>query len=425
MTGALIEIDKSYSRLLESEPINEDHLSPQDKEVLKAVKSGGFILDDNLDEDKLLKHTYNSLKYNKKLLDLTIAPTLHCNFDCPYCFEKQETNGTQSTGQHGIMPADVQQALLDFVQCNMQNNGTLRVTWFGGEPLLASRTIIDLSQRVITLAAQQNFNYSAWMVSNGYLLDSSPDLVNKLKENRVDLIQVTIDGPPEVHNARRRLKTGIEGTFERILQNVKLLISTGIEVKLRINIDSSNMEQVEELLDILEEWEIRNIDINLGQVHAASPACSSLELSCASTPDFARISHELWQTLLKRNLVNREMKYPHLAIPCVANRSNAFVIDPDGYVYKCWEEIGKRDIAIGNVLNWQDRSRTCRINEINWVGWEPYDYKDCCECKLLPICMGGCPQQAMFVTPGSTDCREWKYNLEHFVRLRYEKEKKL
>lgn len=322
------------------------------------------------------------------------------------------------------MPTNVQEAILDFVKRNINNDGTLQVTWFGGEPLLASRVIMDLSRRFMDLAIERNLRYSAWMVSNGYLLDSSPDLIKRLKECRVEVVQVTIDGPPAVHNSRRRLKTRQEGTFDRILQNIKLLLSAGMQVKLRINIDSSNMEQLEELLDILESRQIHGIDINLGQVHAATSACNSLELSCASTPDFARISHEMWKTLLGRNLLaKREMKYPHLAIPCVANRSNAYVVDPDGYMYKCWEEIGKTNCAVGNVLNWQERTRNNKMHEISWLGWEPYDYQECCECKLLPICMGGCPQQSMFVTPGCTDCKEWKYNLEDFIRLRYEKEK--
>ncbi|AKB78492.1 arylsulfatase regulator [Methanosarcina horonobensis HB-1 = JCM 15518] len=38
---------------------------------------------------------------------------------------------------------------------------------------------------------------------------------------------------------------------------------------------------------------------------------------------------------------------------------------------------------------------------------------------MLPICMGGCAHQAMFINGGRPECKEWKYGLEHYVRTKF------
>ncbi|WP_269852014.1 SPASM domain-containing protein [Methanosarcina horonobensis] len=48
-----------------------------------------------------------------------------------------------------------------------------------------------------------------------------------------------------------------------------------------------------------------------------------------------------------------------------------------------------------------------------------FEYPDCVKCKMLPICMGGCAHQAMFINGGRPECKEWKYGLEHYVRTKF------
>ena len=36
---------------------------------------------------------------------------------------------------------------------------------------------------------------------------------------------------------------------------------------------------------------------------------------------------------------------------CSANSSSSFVIGPNGELYKCWEDVGKRSMIIGSVLD--------------------------------------------------------------------------
>ena len=90
------------------------------------------------------------------------------------------------------------------------------MVWYGGEPLLAFDIIKDLMEEVY-----RNFDkeyVSSGIVSNGYLL--SERTVLEMKDYNINNIQITIDGPPEIHNKRRKLPTG-EDTFFVILNNLK------------------------------------------------------------------------------------------------------------------------------------------------------------------------------------------------------------
>ena len=104
---------------------------------------------------------------------------------------------------------------------------------------------------------------------------------------------------------------------------------------------------------------------------------------------------------------------------------NAFVVDPDGDMYNCWNEIGEKSACIGNIADLKQRGKYELMNEIRWLTWGPFEYSKCLKCKLLPICMGGCGYRAMFVNKDVPDCTAWKYNLEHYVQVRYQREKNI
>jgi uncharacterized protein len=75
--------------------------------------------------------------------------------------------------------------------------------------------------------------------------------VEQFKNLRLSFIQITLDGPQDVHDKRRPLKSG-QGTFEKILTNIEENIDIMPNVSLRINVDKENVSRVNEILDELE-----------------------------------------------------------------------------------------------------------------------------------------------------------------------------
>jgi uncharacterized protein len=324
------------------------------------------------------------------------------------------------------MPEDVQRELLEFIERAAKTIKGVQITWFGGEPLLGREVIFGLSEKIIALAGENNLDYTANMVTNGYLLAGHPEMVQKLKDSRVTAFQITLDGPPEVHNGRRMLKAGRGPTFDRVLEGIKLLRANDLKVGLRINVDRSNMDAAVGLLDILEANGLKDIAIHLGQVAADTEGCKSFENSCSTREEFTVLNQDFRKVLWQRGFkAGQTPYYPGIAYACLANQVNAYVMDPDGDLYKCWSEIGDKPARIGNIAGFRQRGREERMKEIRWLTWDPFQYPDCVQCRLLPVCMGNCSYRAMFVNSGKPDCAEWKYSLEHYVRDRYNREKEI
>ncbi|MFZ5643687.1 MAG: radical SAM protein [Bacillota bacterium] len=424
LTTALAEVERTHINLLNGPHFDYDVLSEEAKQFIDGLKKGGFVLDDGADELKILKFAFNSGKYNRLGLMFTIAPTLRCNFACTYCYEQSGENQDKRDGQHALMPENVQQELLKFIERSANTVKGVFINWYGGEPLLGKDIIFDLSKKIIAIAEENKVEYSAGIITNGYLLTKDPDIVQKLKDSRIRNFQITLDGPPEVHNSRRMLKGSHGPTFDQIMEAIKLLAANELHVSLRINVDRSNMDGAVKLLEILEDNNLKDISIHLGHVSAETAGCSSIESSCATIEEFTVLNQNFRETLRQRGFKQgREPHYPSIAHACGANRMNTFVIDPDGDMYKCWSEIGDKPARIGNIADFRQRGREERMHEIRWLTWEPFEYPDCVECRMLPICMGGCSYRAMFVNKDRPDCAEWKYSLEHYVRARFNREK--
>ena len=125
--------------------------------------------------------------------------------------------------------------VIDFIKERSPNSSSISIKWYGGEPLIEFNKIVQITNEVKPLFE----NFSASIITNGYLL--TPDKIEQFEELGIRQIQITLDGPEEIHNKRRPLKNG-KGSFNQILRNIDYLFSVNekIFVTIRVNIDRSN-----------------------------------------------------------------------------------------------------------------------------------------------------------------------------------------
>jgi uncharacterized protein len=410
-TCALAVVEDRFINLLEDiNNIDFDVLNEEDKSLINDMKLGNFIIDNEIDELEQLKFRNKVGKFSSSSLGLTIAPTLNCNFKCPYCYETPQTH---------LMSQDTQKGLLEFIDKNTRNVKRLSVTWYGGEPLIGIDIINKLSEDILKICSINHVEYSAYMVSNGYLVSES--VINNMKNNMIRGCQITLDGPPEVHDKRRILRNG-NGTFEIIVDNIKKLINNNINVSIRVNIDKTNVEQVEELLQILIKNNLNSLSINFGQLTAYTEACSSVSDHCLNTEEYSDEYKRMQKLLVKYGFPAKDYpNYPGIkGNYCCADQINSFVIDPDGYMYKCWNSIGNAKEAVGNVVNLKEPKSDWLMRNIEWVSTEPFEGK-CLKCKFLPICMGGCPYLKR--EKKEPVCEKWQYGFEDLLKYMYELQK--
>ena len=408
----LVQIDQDLYELLTQEIIDMDNYVGEDKEYLFEFLEEGFIVPFYVDELKILEYIYNTDKYDKEYLSITIVPTLSCNCACYYCFERENNKKTQ------IIPNSIndkfEDEVIQYIESKLADIKSLDVAWFGGEPLLEFPKIEALSKRIIELCDKYDVQYTSSLTTNGYYIAKISNILLRLKACQIGTYQVTIDGAPKEHDKIRKLKHNGAGTFSEIITGIRMLYESGMNISVRVNISKANIENLEELFDVLEKDDLKNLKIYFGQLIDYSEKDNS-ELYF-STLEYSTVVQKLYILLRNRGFwYGLEEHYPTIARACIANRMNTAVIDCYGNIYKCRSQIGEFEKKVDSIYNKQQTIEEA-MREINWLQWTPFKYLKCKECKYLPLCMGGCPYTLYDNEKELPVCDHWKYNLEFFIK---------
>lgn len=419
----LMEIENNKFLLYNSFTNNLLEIDPDDYKILQQIEKGDYcnITDEllqELNENLILVENDDILAQKIKLariknrfkqdsLVLAIAPTIACNFACSYCFEEEYTS------KGNTINADTGNNIISFISSH-KNLQMLQVVWYGGEPLLAFDKIVFLTKRIQALSID---NYSAFMITNGYLLDRKK--IEQLKGLCISKIQITIDGLSETHNKRRPHKTN-KDSFQKIVNNIIELfeIYPEIFVNIRVDIDKNNADEFFELNSYLKN-KITNPKLSLYPAYVAEYNNSCSKSSC--------ILNRLDQSdfILKNGYKYPFEKYyyPQTSITeCSARSENSYGIGPKGELYKCWCDVGRDEKSIGNV---RDGITNTELYTRYMVDADPLYEQECLTCSYLPICNGGCPFMKLKNKDGDNldVCIIQKDKLKEFFTLYYNKYK--
>ncbi len=394
-TTSLSIMDKEHYKIF-TDLIN-DGVPIADKEFEQQLVKCGCIVQKNVDEVKMLRLRLNQIRYNANHLTLTIAPTMNCNFRCVYCYETKNLAQTSS-----MMSEDVQRAIVELARKKARSIEALHIVWYGGEPLLALDIIESLSTQLIQVAEENNIIYDAIMVTNGYFL--TKDVAKKLAKLKVSSLQVTIDGPKHVHDKRRVLAGG-EGTFEKIITNLQESSKEIEYVSLRINTDHDNEHEVDSVVELLKERGIDNVYCYLGYVQDLNEYGSD---RCMNMATYGKKQFEF----SCKHGFSPMIDYPLArANFCSADFYYAYLIDPEGYLYNCWNDIGDKEKRTGSIFD--DEKANYNLEYfMEYMLFDPTDTEQCHDCKFLPICMGGCPYRRIH---NGENCTDKKFIMEDYL----------
>lgn len=372
-----------------------------DEKLKQDLFFGGFLIPENMDEVEYLREYIFEKRYDRRHLALTIAPTMKCNFSCPYCFEQNKSSGE--------MTPDIQREVIKFIEEQAKTLKSLAIVWFGGEPLLAIDTISNISAEILALSKKHDLEFTASIVTNGYLL--TPDIAQKLIESNINSIQITIDGPPDIHDSRRTLHNG-KPTFDQIMKNIKE-VSELIPTAIRVNVDLNNRNRCDELIQIFSKEGLKDkVHLYFAAVQAFND--DSLLPNCFSTEVFSSENMILRELLIKHNF--KAFPYPKVKHNyCCADKINSSVIDSEGYQYKCWSDIGNYNKSIGQLGQNPSKLEAYRCRDIlnQYMLFDPTTDPECSQCKILPLCLGGCPFKRIH---GQDRCDEIKFKLDKILK---------
>ncbi len=413
LTTALTELSADEFAALQAfctEPrddlFNARGLSSFCDDLVKA----GFLISGEQDEIELIGEIHSALKERQRTLGLTIMPTLDCNFRCSYCF---------SYTRHERMGADIQEALLRFVEQKLAEAERLSVTWYGGEPTLCLDLIEALSARLTALCQQRGVELlAASIVTNGYLL--STQVAERLRAAGIKEAQITLDGNRVTHDQRRPLRDG-GSTFDQILDNVSVARDI-LDIKVRINVDRDNAGTAVGALGALAGRGLQGTPVYFGHVKPYSEACAGVASACLSDREFSELDLALTKQALVRGFGS--FRFPHLELGgvCGADQRLCYVVAPDGLLFKCWAQasLGSEQ-SVGSVSDdgfGESMQQTQQKNLERFLAWDPLADTTCRECRVLPICMGGCPYLHLNGIAGA-GCSTWRYVLLETLGLCY------
>lgn len=398
MTEALVELDEDSLRFYRECLTDENYRSDPRFDILVGRK---YLIPDNYDERSFIRFANRKSSFSNQKLQIVIAPTMDCNYKCIYCFESHHK---------GIMDKKTRDEVLSFLKNELseKNYKHLHVDWFGGEPLLAWNIIAELSRELIGFCGANSITYGASIISNGYLL--TEDIISEMISFKIDHIQLTLDGEKCVHDSRRMLRGGA-GTYDVTMSKIKLLKNFDIGVSVRVNTDRRNMNSYEKLVSVIAEIHPS------AHVYPARMECfpetngsnDSAELSCK---EFAK---EIQLPFILSEDEAPEM--PSKFFSCQAERANSYAIDERGNLYKCWNQIGDLSASYGNVKTYPDK--VDMQNLLMYMGHDILEDKECADCIVLPLCMGGCAYQRMY--KHRKQCIVEKYCLDDVIKAVWNK----
>lgn len=347
------------------------------KELLAVLKKHDIVLDDSVDELEYMKSVWNKTIQDDGVFDIVIVPTLACNFSCWYCYEGHGNKKMTDDDLHNII------LMLKQVVSTNSSIHTLQVDFFGGEPLLCFDSVVMPFIELINADDfLKTFKLSVGFTTNGYYLTS--DVVTYLKRYNISALQITLDGNENRHNKVRFSKT-CHATYHVIVNNILNCIAQNINVVLRLNISDDTQLDVESLLadfDSMDNNSKQYLHVAIHKVWQASESVNdtidayvaqvrSLGVECSS---YFSYPSSLWSC-------------------CYSDKKNNIIVTPQGLLYKCTA----RDFDETRVLGYIHDGGKVEFNSLyNRVdNLSPFDVKECIECPIFPICIGGCCQKRL------------------------------
>lgn len=335
----------------------------------------GFIVDS---DDVAVWHDMMQAQRNDEahVFTLHFEPTIQCQLACSYCFENGSDRGRP------MKPVVLLQSIewfKEYVRLNPEVD-SLRLKFFGGEPLLCKDMIAQALEAYDSLCRDLRLDFWVEITTNGELLDeATAALLSRYNWRRA---QITLDGPADIHDTRRAGKKG-RPTFATIMNNIRMLLSTDYiaVVDIRLTLDVDTRDHLPRLLDELDGLGAHSrIKLSLG---LTTPSLS-VTPGRMGQEELADAALAVWSYAKAKGF---EIPDEFIAGPlCVAVAKHSAVLQPDGSLQKCFCTSGRKEFDFSTITT----KPLTYTKDPRFEQWKRTD--DCIKerCTYLPVCGGGC-----------------------------------
>jgi len=308
-----------------------------------------------------------------------------CNIRCAYCRNRDFDRTNKA-----VMSLETLEKFLTFLNTMPQKK--IRVSWHGGEPLLAGKIFF---QNIVKL--EKLFPDKVWensVQTNATLIDS--EWASFFSENNFH-VSVSVDGNERVHNLDRINALG-RGTYKSALRGVNFLREKGIFPGVICTVTKKTACYAEEIFYGLLNAGFKNIAFNAFYNTASEYEADEHALSAQDWFLFLKDIFNFWIIHNDPNVKIRELD---ALLAWIMGRSvnecsykgscyHWFAVDEKGNIYPC-ERFGKM-ISYGNIGTLGSYRELLVYSQYLEKKQEMQILPQKCKaCKFLSLCYnGGC-----------------------------------
>jgi uncharacterized protein len=355
--------------------------------IYDLLAQNSFIVPSHIDEYEQEHQLFLKSKADMAWAFLALVPTLACNLRCSYCFQRQ-------TPWPEPMNEKIQERVLAVFSELAPKVRGIAVHWFGGEPLLALKTIETLSEKFHQTASGQGIRYVAEMTTNGALLN--PATLERLQKLHLVKMEMSLDGLPESYSLRKGLPLAKAREFYQFLyKSAEPLLHAVRKLIIRINVDRENVHEAQEfVLRMKQECPVAaRIGFRIQILSTGKGLIECIPHKCYAADEVSGIEMDFKKFLAAEGL--RVYGLPQrLDHPCMAVRKYAFTFDPAGNTGKCVPATG---LTTSSFFSLNSPASGSILEELAasaqpYAAFDPFESDICRHCHFLPICLGQCPR---------------------------------
>ncbi|HUS86383.1 MAG TPA: anaerobic sulfatase maturase [Bacteroidales bacterium] len=323
-----------------------------------------------------------------------------CNLACDYCYYLEKgslfSGESNTVMSYGLLEKYIKQHI------EATTDQQVSFSWHGGEPILAG---IDFFRSMVTL--QRNYKPEGKAIING--IQTNGTLLDKewcrfLSEESF-LVGLSIDGPPEMHNAHRQTAGGGE-THDLALQGWKLLKQFGISYEILCVINSLNVKYPPEVYRYFRDSGALFITF-LPLVERTGGVISDRTVPSEAFGDFLIAVFEEWKAndigRIKVQVFEEALRtafhQDHTLCIFKKDCGGVPVVEHNGDFFSCDHYVDHNHL-IGNIgdqslASMLDSSRQGDFGRLKSETLPAY----CRDCEVVDMCNGECPRNRFITTP--------------------------